>query len=163
MHTAFVCLTVLSVLSEVALSRAPHASPPSVTPPSNAKTSITMTSEGGDAPARREKRWFPIESNPSVVNEYIGAMGFPTSEAQFVDMYGVEEWAVEMVPPGCLAAVFLYPLTEKAEAFREEEKGRIETDGQMVDKDLFYMFQTVSNAYVTNKHHSMCCGDCMVQ
>jgi len=40
--------------------------------------------------------WLPLESNPAVVNPFAHAMGLP-KEWNFVDVYGLEQWAFDMV------------------------------------------------------------------
>ena len=40
-----------------------------------------------------EGNWKPLESNPTVINEYISNLGFDTSGFVFQDIFSVEEWA----------------------------------------------------------------------
>ena len=92
------------------------------------------------------KRWFPLESNPEVMNKFITQLGFSTGEYCLTDVFSTEEWALDMVPKPVLGVVFLYPLTEKSELFSAEEKARIEQDGQHISPNVYYMKQTVGNA-----------------
>lgn len=95
---------------------------------------------------KKTKRWFPLESNPSIMNKFIEKMGFPVDSYRFTDVFSTEEWALEMVPGPVLGVVFLYPIKESTEEFRAAEKARIEADGQVVDEGVYYMKQTVGNA-----------------
>lgn len=77
------------------------------------------------AATKKEKKWFPLESNPSLLNSYISKLGFDTSLYQFVDVFSTEEWALEMIPPGTVAVVFLYPITTVQEEFRNKEQDEL--------------------------------------
>lgn len=63
------------------------------------------------------KKWFPIESNPLVLNKYLERMGFPTAAYQFQDVLSTEEWALEMVPQPVAAVIFLFPIKEQVGDF----------------------------------------------
>lgn len=56
------------------------------------------------------KRWFPLESNPAVMNTYVEKMGFPTSEYSFCDVLSTEDWALEMVPTPVVGVLMLFPI-----------------------------------------------------
>lgn len=38
------------------------------------------------------KRWFPLESNPEVMNSYSKKLGLPMDKYQWVDVLSTEEW-----------------------------------------------------------------------
>ena len=59
------------------------------------------------------KKWFPIESNPSILNKYLDTMGFPTTTYEFQDVLSTEEWALEMVPQPVAAVIFLFPIKDE--------------------------------------------------
>lgn len=42
--------------------------------------------------------WLPLESNPDVMNDYVGKMGLDLSKVQFHDVMSTEDWALEMIP-----------------------------------------------------------------
>eukprot|EP00608_Synchroma_pusillum_P009638 CAMPEP_0198419202 /NCGR_PEP_ID=MMETSP1452-20131203/46_1 /TAXON_ID=1181717 /ORGANISM="Synchroma pusillum, Strain CCMP3072" /LENGTH=254 /DNA_ID=CAMNT_0044139325 /DNA_START=48 /DNA_END=812 /DNA_ORIENTATION=- len=113
-----------------------------------------MAEEGApEAPApaeakteRRGRRWFPLESNPDVMNAYAERLGLPTASYRFYDVLSVEDWALAMVPKPVIGVVFLYPITEVQENYRRTERERIEAEGQDVPDGLYYMKQTVGNA-----------------
>jgi ubiquitin carboxyl-terminal hydrolase L3 len=65
-----------------------------------------------DDPAKKKQRWFPLESNPQLINSYIQKLGFDTSLYEFVDVFSTEDWALEMIPQPVAAVLMLYPLTE---------------------------------------------------
>ncbi|XP_031482000.1 ubiquitin carboxyl-terminal hydrolase 3 [Nymphaea colorata] len=90
------------------------------------------------------KRWLPLEANPDVMNQFLWGLGLPEGEAEFHDVYGLEEELLEMVPKPVVAVVFLYPLTDETEAERLlEQEG---TEGEGVQGKVFFMKQTVGNA-----------------
>jgi len=62
--------------------------------------------------APKKQRWFPLESNPTLMNDYIEKLGFNTDIYNFVDVFATEDWALEMIPKPVVAVIFLYPLTE---------------------------------------------------
>lgn len=82
-----------------------------------------MSAEGGDAGSggKSKQRWFPLESNPTLMNDYVSKLGFDTSLYQFCDVFSTDEWALSMVPQPVAAVVLLYPLTDKQEAFRSQD------------------------------------------
>lgn len=92
------------------------------------------------------KRWFPLESNPAVMNAYVERLGFPTSRFAFCDVFSTDDWAVEMVPRPVLAVMMLFPIKEVTERHKEEETARIARDGQTVAEEVYYMRQYVGNA-----------------
>ncbi|EQC41027.1 hypothetical protein SDRG_02084 [Saprolegnia diclina VS20] len=101
-------------------------------------------SDAGDAKA---KRWFPLESNPQVMNEYAKRMGLPADSAfEFCDVYSTEDWALDMVLRPVLAVIMLFPIKTHTEAYAKEERQRIEVSGQVVSPNVYYMKQTVGNA-----------------
>jgi hypothetical protein len=60
------------------------------------------------------KRWFPLESNPLVMNEYIKRMGFLSdSEYCFCDVYSTDDWALDNILRPVLAVIMLFPIKEK--------------------------------------------------
>jgi len=100
------------------------------------------TTDASVAPGtKKTKQWFPLESNPQIMNNFIEKMGFPVDSYRFTDVFSTEEWALEMVPGPTLGVVFLYPIKEATEEFRAAEKARIETEGQVVDESVYYMKQ----------------------
>jgi len=68
-----------------------------------------------------KSRWFPLESNPALLNKYISNMGFDISSHKFYDVYSTEEWALGMVPQPAAAVIMLYPLTKTQVDYQKEE------------------------------------------
>lgn len=55
---------------------------------------------GGDDGAKKkkgEKRWFPLEANPAVMNKYCEKLGLKTEDFRFCDVLALEDWAFGMV------------------------------------------------------------------
>jgi ubiquitin carboxyl-terminal hydrolase L3 len=92
------------------------------------------------------KTWFPLESNPVVMNAYVEKMGLDVTEYSFHDVFSTEEWALEMVPRPVVAVLMLFPIKKKTEEHRLEEQAKIESEGQIISPDVYYMKQTVGNA-----------------
>jgi ubiquitin carboxyl-terminal hydrolase L3 len=66
--------------------------------------------------APKQQRWFPLESNPKNMNDYVKSLGLDTSVYSFTDVFSTEDWALSMVPQPVAAVVLLYPLSDKQEA-----------------------------------------------
>lgn len=92
------------------------------------------------------KQWFPLESNPTVMNSYMSKLGLNVDEYSFHDVFSTEDWALEMVPRPVLGVLMLFPCNEASENHRHEENERIAASGQEVSKEVYYMKQTIGNA-----------------
>jgi len=92
------------------------------------------------------KHWFPLESNPDVINKFINEMGYDIQEYSFSDLYSTDDWALEMVPSPLKAIVMLFPCTENQEAHRVAQATNIDTNGQVVSKNVFHIKQFIGNA-----------------
>jgi len=89
-----------------------------------------------------KKRWFPLESNPALINAYIQKLGFDTSIYQFVDVFSTEDWALEMITQPVTAVLMLYPLTEKQTSNTQDD---IVATSEMQDK-IWFTKQRIGNA-----------------
>jgi ubiquitin carboxyl-terminal hydrolase L3 len=88
-----------------------------------------------------KQRWFPLESNPDLINKYIKGLGFDTSLYEFVDVFSTEEWALAMIPQPVVAVIMLYPLTEKQEScYDQDELALSDTD------KVWFIKQRIGNA-----------------
>jgi ubiquitin carboxyl-terminal hydrolase L3 len=90
-------------------------------------------------PSKRQ-RWFPLESNPQLMNSYISNMGFDTSLYEWTDVFSTESWALDMIPQSVAAVVMLYPITDVQEEHRRAEKVPASPD------DVWFMKQRIGNA-----------------
>ncbi|XVF52550.1 hypothetical protein PTKIN_Ptkin05aG0027500 [Pterospermum kingtungense] len=88
------------------------------------------------------KRWFPLEANPEVMNQYLWGLGLPKDETDCCDVYGLDDELLAMVPQPVLAVLFLYPLTSQS------EEGRLQREKEKrdVSSKVYFMKQTVRNA-----------------
>lgn len=103
------------------------------------------------------RNWFPLESNPDVMNAYVAGMGVDTSVFSFQDVLSVEDWAVEMVPTPVLAVLMLFPITPNSEAAKAAQEALILANGQELSRDVYWMRQYVGNACGTvGILHALC-------
>lgn len=89
--------------------------------------------------------WLPLESNPDVINKFLGDLGV-SPEYQAFDIFGLDPELLMMVPQPCAAVMLLFPISEAHEKHSAEQKAKLEADGQAVPESLFYMTQTIGNA-----------------
>uniref|UniRef100_A0A3Q2GR27 Ubiquitin carboxyl-terminal hydrolase n=1 Tax=Cyprinodon variegatus TaxID=28743 RepID=A0A3Q2GR27_CYPVA len=86
-------------------------------------------------------RWLPLESNP----EFVSCLGMKPSW-QFGDVYGLDPELLSMVPRPVCAVLLLFPVTEKYEAYKQEEEERLKGQGHKVSPDVYFIKQTIGNA-----------------
>lgn len=55
------------------------------------------------------ERWPPLESSPEVFNQFMWSLGVPRGEVEFHDVYGLDAYALAMVPQPVLAVIFCFP------------------------------------------------------
>ncbi|XP_032878892.1 ubiquitin carboxyl-terminal hydrolase isozyme L3 isoform X2 [Amblyraja radiata] len=90
-------------------------------------------------------RWLPLEANPDVVNQFLQQLGLiPTW--QFGDVFGMDPELLSLVPRPVCSILLLFPVTEKYEAYKQEEEAKIKAEGQKVNPRVYFMKQTISNA-----------------
>ncbi|RCV15084.1 hypothetical protein SETIT_3G030300v2 [Setaria italica] len=68
-----------------------------------------QSSPSASAPASADERWPPLESSPEVFNQFMWSLGVPEDEAEFHDMYGLDAYALDMVPQPVLAVILCFP------------------------------------------------------
>ena len=98
-----------------------ESTPKTITPPTSPQITSATDNNVHNEKKSSHKRWYPLESNPTLLNRYISNLGFSTAFYQFMDVYSTEEWALSMIPPGTVAVVMLYPITEVQETHRKQE------------------------------------------
>uniref|UniRef100_A0A8C4PXM2 Ubiquitin carboxyl-terminal hydrolase n=1 Tax=Eptatretus burgeri TaxID=7764 RepID=A0A8C4PXM2_EPTBU len=82
----------------------------------------------------------------SVMNpQFVQQLGVGT-RWQFGDVLGLEPELLLMVPRPVVAALLLFPVSEKYETYRQEEEERLEADGYSPPKHLYFVKQTIENA-----------------
>lgn len=101
------------------------------------------------------KNWFPLESNPSVMNEYVHNLGLDTTQFSFQDVLSTEEWALEMIPQPAVAVIMLFPVKESSESYLQQEADKILSEGQYVDPSVYYCGKCMRNS-----GHPSCGGKC---
>uniref|UniRef100_A0A7S0CV79 Ubiquitin carboxyl-terminal hydrolase n=1 Tax=Amorphochlora amoebiformis TaxID=1561963 RepID=A0A7S0CV79_9EUKA len=84
--------------------------------------------------------WLPLESNPEVLTQFASRVGLP-KDFEFVDMYGVDETSASWVPQPAAAVVLLFSSTKEIASFKANERKTIESQGQDLSKNLFYITQ----------------------
>merc|ERR1712029_701460 len=90
-------------------------------------------------PIMAEQKWLPIESNPTVMNQFLHNLGMPKSWAM-TDVYGLDEPLLAMLPQPVVALMLLFPINEKYEEYLKTLKF------EKVPDSVYYMKQTISNA-----------------
>jgi len=93
-----------------------------------------------------KQKWFPLESNPNLLNKYILKLGFDTSFFKFYDVYSTEDWALEMIPQPVIAVVMLYPLTKVQEEYRVKENSSLEKQNEKYASGVWHVKQRIGNA-----------------
>jgi ubiquitin carboxyl-terminal hydrolase L3 len=66
-----------------------------------------------------EKKWLPLESTPEIFNKLASKLGFPKSELQFTDVFGLDAdiW-LGMMPQPIAAVILAFPIGEKHKEIR---------------------------------------------
>ena len=100
-----------------------------------------MSAEVSSDNTGKDQRWFPLESNPALMNSYVQKLGFDTSLYEFQDVFSTEEWALQMIPQPVAAVVMLYPLTPQLTSFESQ-------DSTVLDKadSVWFIKQRIGNA-----------------
>ncbi|CAO0803087.1 unnamed protein product [Mucor circinelloides] len=91
------------------------------------------------------QRWVPLEANPEVWNEIIHKAGVDP-KYNYVDVLGFDPELLAMLPPVVEAVVFLFPITEAYEKFKDEEEAHLIKLEQSISPDVVFFKQTIANA-----------------
>lgn len=89
--------------------------------------------------------WLPLESNPEVLNKYLGKLGV-SPLWNIVDVYGMDDELLSYVPSPLKSLIFLFPCSDAYEAYRAKEDEELKAKNLEHPKNLFYMRQYVHNA-----------------
>jgi ubiquitin carboxyl-terminal hydrolase L3 len=92
------------------------------------------------------KQWFPLESNPHVMNKYMKKLGMNVENYSYHDVFSTEDWALEMVPKPVVGVLMLFPITQDEEDFSHEQQETIKENGQVVSQKAHFIQQTIGNA-----------------
>ncbi|KAG5502747.1 hypothetical protein JKF63_04514 [Porcisia hertigi] len=92
--------------------------------------------------------WFPLESNPDVMNGYIHTLGLKNPLVQFVDVYGLSDELLSMVPTPVHAFLLVYPICEATEKRIAELQDAQQDEVAEIRKahPFFFTRQLVPNA-----------------
>jgi ubiquitin carboxyl-terminal hydrolase L3 len=85
------------------------------------------------------KQWLPLEANPEALTAYAASLGIPEGY-KFYDVLGTEDWALDMIPPGVVSFLLLYPLSEASELERTT------TVCDATSPGTYFMKQNIGNA-----------------
>ncbi|KAF1801186.1 hypothetical protein V8B55DRAFT_1528797 [Mucor lusitanicus] len=91
------------------------------------------------------QRWVPLEANPEVWNEIIHKAGVDP-KYNYVDVLGFDPELLAMLPSQVEAVVFLFPITEAYEKFKDEEEAHLIKLEQSISPDVVFFKQTIANA-----------------
>jgi ubiquitin carboxyl-terminal hydrolase L3 len=101
-----------------------------------------------------EKKWFPLESNPEVMQKYLDSLGIDLEKCpfEFTDVFGLEEDLLSMTPQPCAAVLLVFSCNKDSEAYGATliekvaaEKAQ-QPEGKAPGSGAFFMKQTISNA-----------------
>ncbi|XP_053659946.1 ubiquitin carboxyl-terminal hydrolase-like [Anopheles marshallii] len=89
--------------------------------------------------------WLPLESNPELLSNYMVKLGVSPLWS-VVDIYGIDDEILDMVPKPVKSLIFLFPCSKAHEEFRAKESEELHNKGVEHPKSLFYTRQFVRNA-----------------
>jgi len=92
--------------------------------------------------------WLPLQSSPEMLNGFAKAAGLPADSGfEFVDVWGLDDELLAMVPGEKLALTLLFDHTsEKLGAFKAAQAVELSASPPTLPADLFYVKQFVGNA-----------------
>lgn len=87
-----------------------------------------------------------INTSIQVLNKFMKKCGV-SEKYQLVDVYGLDQEMLAMLPPKVKAFILLFPCTENYEAHRAQEDEELKGK-QNINPDLFYMRQYLHSNYL---------------
>ncbi|KAL9541177.1 hypothetical protein MBANPS3_009266 [Mucor bainieri] len=87
------------------------------------------------------QRWVPLEANPEIIHK-----AGVDPKYNYVDVLGFDPELLAMLPPHVEAVVFLFPITEAYEKFKDEEEAHLIKLEQSISPDVVFFKQTIANA-----------------
>ena len=109
----------------------------------NKDTADDMSDSSSSVSHAEKIKWFPLESNPELLNQYLARLGLNTSQVCLHDVYSTEDWALSMIPRPVYAVIFLYPLSEK---LRQRQYPKSTSTDESSSSPLVYIPQRIGNA-----------------
>lgn len=89
--------------------------------------------------------WLPLESNPEVLSNYMVNLGVSPLWS-IVDIYGMDDELLDMVPKPVKSLIFLFPCSKAHEEFRAKQDEELKDKNVEHPKSLFFTRQFVHNA-----------------
>jgi ubiquitin carboxyl-terminal hydrolase L3 len=80
------------------------------------------------------------QSNPEMLTSFARRVGLEEGPWRFEDVFGLDPDLLAMVPKPVHALTLLFP-TAKMGEFKAAQRQRVETEGQVVSDELFYIQQ----------------------
>ncbi|KAF9443977.1 cysteine proteinase [Macrolepiota fuliginosa MF-IS2] len=106
---------------------------------STLEQSVNPTSEPQGS---KSEHWIPYECNPEVFNSWAQQAGLLTSRHQFVDIYGIDDDLLNVIPKPTKAVVLLFPEHPGIKAKQTEHEEKVNAEGQHpVDHTLLFIKQ----------------------
>ena len=109
------------------------------------KRSTIMSEDNKNKTKKKDQKWFPLESNPALMNDYVAKLGFNTDLYEFVDVFSAEDWALQMIPQPVAAVIMLYPLTPKQLEHEKKQHQQPQSDDDS-SCSVWFIKQRIGNA-----------------
>ncbi|XP_062898526.1 ubiquitin carboxyl-terminal hydrolase isozyme L1 [Mobula hypostoma] len=87
--------------------------------------------------------WKAMEINPETLNKCLSRLGVASSW-KFVDVLGLENESLSMVPSPVCALLLLFPLSQQHESHRNRQTS--ELSGKGIDSKIYFVAQSISNS-----------------
>ena len=109
--------------------------------------------EVAGAAASAAPTWLPLESNPEILNGFAKRLGCPSAWG-FVDVFGLDDELLCMIPQPCAALCLLFPSKNISKPRRAELRARVAAAPQTISPKLWFATQhdDVGNACGAAEH-----------